>query len=49
MPGEDPTKLPTPIEVAAPLPFYLSAECDIHGARLSYRDMQRRIAAAAED
>ena len=45
MPGEDATKLPTPEEVAAPLPFYLSAECDIHGARLSFREIRRRSTA----
>jgi NAD(P)-dependent dehydrogenase (short-subunit alcohol dehydrogenase family) len=45
MPGEDPMTQPTPDEVAVPLPFYLSAECDVHGARLSYRDMAKRAAA----
>ena len=45
MPGEDPMSLPSPEEVAAPLPYYLSAECDVHGARISYRELAKRIAA----
>jgi NAD(P)-dependent dehydrogenase (short-subunit alcohol dehydrogenase family) len=41
MPGEDQTKLPQPDDVAKPLPFYLSEECDVHGARIVYRDLAR--------
>jgi NAD(P)-dependent dehydrogenase (short-subunit alcohol dehydrogenase family) len=39
MPGEDPMILPTPEDVAAKIPFYLSAECDLHGQRIAYRDL----------
>jgi NAD(P)-dependent dehydrogenase (short-subunit alcohol dehydrogenase family) len=37
MPGEDQSTLPTPEQVARPMPFYLSEECDVHGTRVSYR------------
>lgn len=40
MPGEDPATLPTPDDVARPIPFYLSPECEEHGARISYRDLK---------
>lgn len=39
MPGEDQAKLPTPDQVAAPIPEWLSAEFGQHGQRFSYRDM----------
>jgi NAD(P)-dependent dehydrogenase (short-subunit alcohol dehydrogenase family) len=41
MPGEDQNTLPTPDDVAAPIPFYLSADCDDHNARVSYRDIAK--------
>jgi len=40
MPGEDQSKLPQPADVAKPIPFYLSEECDVHGARVSYRALK---------
>ena len=36
MPGEDPLTLPTPQEVAATIPQYLSPECTLHGERLVF-------------
>lgn len=39
MPGEDPMTLPTPDDIAAKIPFYLSAECEMHGERIEYRDI----------
>jgi len=36
MPGEDPLTLPTPQEVAATIPQYLSAECNLHGERIVF-------------
>ena len=39
MPGEDQSKLPSPEEVAAKIPFFLSPECDMHGERIEYRDI----------
>jgi NAD(P)-dependent dehydrogenase (short-subunit alcohol dehydrogenase family) len=44
MPGEDPMTIPTPDDVAAPAPYYLSAECDVHGARISFRELAKRTA-----
>lgn len=44
MPGEDTSVQTAPADAAAPLPFYLSAECDVHGARLSYREFVRQAA-----
>jgi NAD(P)-dependent dehydrogenase (short-subunit alcohol dehydrogenase family) len=41
MPGEDQSKLPTPEQVAEPLPFYLSEACDVHGSRVSYRALAK--------
>ena len=40
MPGEDRSKLPTPEEVAAALPPLLSADCTLHGQRVSFRNPQ---------
>jgi len=37
MPGEDQATLPTPEQVASKIPFYLSADCQEHGQRISYR------------
>lgn len=42
MPGEDPATLPTPDEVAAKIPFYLSVECDLHGQRINYRELAKK-------
>lgn len=42
VPGEDQSKLPLPEDVAALVPEWLSAKCDLHGARLSYRDLAKR-------
>jgi NAD(P)-dependent dehydrogenase (short-subunit alcohol dehydrogenase family) len=42
MPGEDPMTLPAPDKVAGKIPFYLSAECDVHGQRLEYRELVKR-------
>jgi NAD(P)-dependent dehydrogenase (short-subunit alcohol dehydrogenase family) len=39
MPGEDQSKLPSPDEVAAKIPFFLSADCEMHGERIEYRDL----------
>lgn len=36
MPGEDPLTLPTPQEVAATIPQYLSPECTLHGERVVF-------------
>lgn len=36
MPGEDPLSLPTPQDIASLVPHYLSAECNLHGERISY-------------
>jgi NAD(P)-dependent dehydrogenase (short-subunit alcohol dehydrogenase family) len=36
MPGEDPLTLPTPQEVAATIPQYLSADCTLHGERIVF-------------
>ena len=36
MPGEDPLTLPTPAEVAATIPQYLSADCTLHGERIVF-------------
>jgi NAD(P)-dependent dehydrogenase (short-subunit alcohol dehydrogenase family) len=36
MPGEDPLTLPTPAEVAATIPQYLSPECNLHGERIVF-------------
>ena len=36
MPGEDPLTLPTPAEVAATIPQYLSPECHLHGERIVF-------------
>ena len=36
MPGEDPLTLPTPQEVAATIPQYLSAEFNLHGERIEF-------------
>ena len=41
MPGEDRSLLPSPDDVAKPLPWYLSAECDAHGERVSYRELAK--------
>jgi NAD(P)-dependent dehydrogenase (short-subunit alcohol dehydrogenase family) len=41
MPGEDRSLLPTPEDVAAPLPYYLSEDCDEHGERISYRALAK--------
>jgi NAD(P)-dependent dehydrogenase (short-subunit alcohol dehydrogenase family) len=38
MPGENRNTLPTPEDVAKPIPYWLSPDCDLHGARLSSRD-----------
>jgi hypothetical protein len=45
MPGEDPSVQTAPADAAAPLPYYLSAECDVHGTRLSYRELIKRTVA----
>jgi NAD(P)-dependent dehydrogenase (short-subunit alcohol dehydrogenase family) len=37
MPGEDRNLLPTPEEVAAAIPFYLSPACMAHGERVQFR------------
>lgn len=37
MPGEDPMSLPTPEDVAATIPFYLSPACKAHGERVEFR------------
>ncbi len=37
MPGEDQDALPTPADVAAPIPAYLSPDFQQHGARLTFR------------
>jgi NAD(P)-dependent dehydrogenase (short-subunit alcohol dehydrogenase family) len=42
VPGEDPLTLPTPDEVAAKVPFYLSAECELHGQRIEYRELVKQ-------
>jgi NAD(P)-dependent dehydrogenase (short-subunit alcohol dehydrogenase family) len=39
VPGEDPMTLPTPDDVGSRIPFYLSAECNEHGQRISYREL----------
>lgn len=39
MPGEDQNKLPSPEQVAAKIPFYLSPECTQHGERIEFRQM----------
>jgi NAD(P)-dependent dehydrogenase (short-subunit alcohol dehydrogenase family) len=36
MPGEDPLTLPTPQEVAATIPQYLSPDCTLHGERVVF-------------
>lgn len=36
MPGEDPLTLPTPQEVAATIPQYLSPACTLHGERIAF-------------
>jgi NAD(P)-dependent dehydrogenase (short-subunit alcohol dehydrogenase family) len=41
MPGEDQAKLPSPEDVAKPMVRYLSADCDVHGQRVSYRDLAK--------
>jgi hypothetical protein len=41
MPGEDRSLLPSPDDVAKPLPWYLSAECDAHGERISFRELAK--------
>jgi NAD(P)-dependent dehydrogenase (short-subunit alcohol dehydrogenase family) len=38
MPGEDQAALPSPDDVAAPIPHYLSPDFAQHGARLNYRE-----------
>lgn len=35
MPGEDRNALPSPEEAARPIPYWLSADCDLHGERLT--------------
>jgi NAD(P)-dependent dehydrogenase (short-subunit alcohol dehydrogenase family) len=39
MPGEDQSLLPTPDQVASRMAPYLSADCEQHGARISYREL----------
>lgn len=39
MPGEDQAKLPTAEQVAAPIPYYLSEDCDEHGERIIFREL----------
>lgn len=41
MPGEDPLTLPTPQEVVATIPQYLSAECTLHGERIVFAKRAR--------
>ena len=41
MPGEDQATLPTPDQVAAPIPYYLSEDCEEHGVRVSYREIAK--------
>ena len=37
MPGEDQSTLPSPEQVAAKIPFYLSPACAAHGQRIEFR------------
>lgn len=41
MPGEDQSKLPSPDEVAATIPFYLSPDCTAHGERVAFKDIAK--------
>ncbi|MDP3738641.1 MAG: SDR family NAD(P)-dependent oxidoreductase [Hyphomonadaceae bacterium] len=42
MPGEDQSTLPSPDDVAATIPFYLSPECEFHGERVVFQDIVKR-------
>jgi NAD(P)-dependent dehydrogenase (short-subunit alcohol dehydrogenase family) len=42
MPGEDPSTLPSPNDVAATMPFYLSPDCEFHGERVVFKDIAKR-------